>query len=110
MNDFVFTTTPRVFVRFLEEIEVNKKTFRNKLTFKQRQKIIHANIDEKRIYQQLNNSKGKTFFRRSLKVTNSPQSYKNIIPTSFIREADTKIAEQFLNHKLTPLFFSINSF
>ena len=28
-NEFVFTTMRRVFVRFLEEIEVNKKTFRN---------------------------------------------------------------------------------
>ena len=29
MNEFVFTTMRRVFVRFLEEIEVNKNTFRN---------------------------------------------------------------------------------
>ena len=29
MNEFVFTTMQRVFVRFLEEIEVTKKTFRN---------------------------------------------------------------------------------
>ena len=29
MNEFVFTTMRRVFVHFLEEIEVNKKTFRN---------------------------------------------------------------------------------
>ena len=28
-NEFVFTTMRRVFVRFLVEIEVNKKTFRN---------------------------------------------------------------------------------
>ena len=28
-NEFVFTTMQRVFVRFLEEIEVTKKTFRN---------------------------------------------------------------------------------
>ena len=28
-NEFVFTTMRRVFVRFLEEIEDNKKTFRN---------------------------------------------------------------------------------
>ena len=28
-NEFVFTTMRRVFVRFLEEIEENKKTFRN---------------------------------------------------------------------------------
>ena len=28
-NEFVFTTVRHVFVRFLEEIEVNKKTFRN---------------------------------------------------------------------------------
>jgi hypothetical protein len=28
-NEFVFTTVRRVFIRFLEEIEVNKKTFRN---------------------------------------------------------------------------------
>ena len=32
-NEFVFTTMRRVFVRFLEEIEVTKKTFRNNLTF-----------------------------------------------------------------------------
>ena len=32
-NEFVFTTMRRVFVRFLEEIEVTKKTFRNYLTF-----------------------------------------------------------------------------
>ena len=29
MNEFAFTTMRRVFVRFLEEIEVTKKTFRN---------------------------------------------------------------------------------
>ena len=28
-NEFVFTTMQRVFVPYLEEIEVNKKTFRN---------------------------------------------------------------------------------
>ena len=28
-NEFVFTTVRRVFIRFLEKIEVNKKTFRN---------------------------------------------------------------------------------
>jgi hypothetical protein len=28
-NEFVFTTMRHVFVRFLEEIEVTKKTFRN---------------------------------------------------------------------------------
>ena len=33
MNEFVFTTMRRVFVRFLEEIEDTKKTFRNYLTF-----------------------------------------------------------------------------
>ena len=33
-NEFVFTTMRRVFVRFLEEIEDTKKTFRNYLTFK----------------------------------------------------------------------------
>ena len=33
-NEFVFTTMQRVFVRFLEEIEVNKKTFRNYLSFR----------------------------------------------------------------------------
>ena len=33
-NEFVFTTMRCVFVRFLEEIEVTKKTFRNNLTFK----------------------------------------------------------------------------
>ena len=32
-NEFVFTTMRRVFVRFLEEIEDTKKTFRNYLTF-----------------------------------------------------------------------------
>ena len=35
MNEFVvFTTMRRVFVRFLEEIEDTKKTFRNYLTFR----------------------------------------------------------------------------
>ena len=34
MNEFIFTTMRRVFVRFLEEVEVTKKTFRNYLTFK----------------------------------------------------------------------------
>ena len=33
MNEFIFTTMRRVFVRFLEEIEDTKKTFRNYLTF-----------------------------------------------------------------------------
>ena len=33
MNEFVFTTMRRVFVRFLEEIEDSKKAFRNYLTF-----------------------------------------------------------------------------
>ena len=33
-NEFVFTTMRRVFVRFLEEIEDTKKTFRNYLTFR----------------------------------------------------------------------------
>ena len=28
-NEFIFTTIRRIFVRFLEEIEVTKKTFRN---------------------------------------------------------------------------------
>ena len=32
-NEFVFTTMRRVFVRFLEEIEDSKKSFRNYLTF-----------------------------------------------------------------------------
>ena len=32
-NKFVFTTMRLVFVRFLEEIEDTKKTFRNYLTF-----------------------------------------------------------------------------
>ena len=32
-NEFVFTTMRCVFVRFLEEIEDTKKTFRNYLTF-----------------------------------------------------------------------------
>ena len=32
-NEFVFITMRRVFVRFLEEIEDTKKTFRNYLTF-----------------------------------------------------------------------------
>ena len=34
MNEFVFTSMRRVFVRFLEEIEDTKKTFQNYLTFK----------------------------------------------------------------------------
>ena len=34
-NEFIFTTMQRVFVRFLEEIEDTKKTFRNYLTFKE---------------------------------------------------------------------------
>ena len=33
-NEFVFTSMRRIFVRFLEEIEDTKKTFRNYLTFK----------------------------------------------------------------------------
>ena len=33
-NEFVFTTMRRVFLRFLEEIEDTKKTFRNYLTFR----------------------------------------------------------------------------
>ena len=33
MNEFVFTSMRRVFVRFLEEIEDTKKTFRNYLIF-----------------------------------------------------------------------------
>ena len=33
-NEFVLTTIRRVFVRFLEEIEDTKKTFRNYLTFR----------------------------------------------------------------------------
>ena len=32
-NEFIFTTMRRIFVRFLEEIEDIKKTFRNYLTF-----------------------------------------------------------------------------
>ena len=36
-NEFVFTTMRRVFVRFLEEIEDTKKTFRNYLTFRRKQ-------------------------------------------------------------------------
>ena len=32
-NEFVFTSMQRVFIRFLEEIEDFKKTFRNHLTF-----------------------------------------------------------------------------
>ena len=39
-NEFVFTTMQRVFVRFLEEIEDTKKTFRNYLTFKGYQKSL----------------------------------------------------------------------
>ena len=35
-NEFVFTTMRRVFVRFSEEIEDTKKTFRNYLTFNKR--------------------------------------------------------------------------
>ena len=34
MNEFVFTSMRRVFVRFLEEIEDSEKTFRNYLTFR----------------------------------------------------------------------------
>ena len=33
MNEFIFTTIRRVFVRFLEEIEDSRKTFWNYLTF-----------------------------------------------------------------------------
>ena len=32
-NEFIFTSMPRVFIRFLEEIEDSKKGFRNYLTF-----------------------------------------------------------------------------
>ena len=28
-NEFIFTTMQRIFIRFMEEIEVNKKTFQN---------------------------------------------------------------------------------
>ena len=38
VNEFVFTTMRRVFGRFLEEIEVTKKTFQNHLTFRQLRK------------------------------------------------------------------------
>ena len=38
-NEFVFTTMQHVFVRFLEEIEDTKNTFRNYLTFKNVSKI-----------------------------------------------------------------------
>ena len=37
-NEFVFTTMRRVLVRFLEEIEDTKKTFRNLLTFRKQKK------------------------------------------------------------------------
>ena len=33
-NEFVFTSMPLVFVRFLEEIDDLKKPFRNQVTFK----------------------------------------------------------------------------
>ena len=42
-NEFVFTTMRRVFLRFLEEIEVNKNTFRNQLTFS-------GNVNDMQIY------------------------------------------------------------
>ena len=39
-NEFDFTTMQLVFVRFLEEIEDTKKTFRNYLTFRSLDEII----------------------------------------------------------------------
>ena len=44
MNEFVFTSMRRVFIRFLEEIEDSKKAFRNYLTF--RRKGNQKGIDE----------------------------------------------------------------
>ena len=38
MNEFVFTSMRRVFIRFLEEIEDSKKTFRNYLTFRHKKR------------------------------------------------------------------------
>ena len=42
MNEYVFTTMRRVFVRFLEEIEDTQKTFRNYLTFSSIKKLLHT--------------------------------------------------------------------
>ena len=42
-NEFVFTAMRRVLVRFLEEIEDTKKTFRNYLTFKSNVRIQNYN-------------------------------------------------------------------
>ena len=39
-NKFVFTTMWRIFIRFLEEIEVTKKTFQYYLTFKMTKKSV----------------------------------------------------------------------
>ena len=53
---------------------------------KQRQNIIHANMDEIRIYPHvrltIEHFQRQKNIRESLKVTNFPQCYKNIIPTS----------------------------
>ena len=43
MNEFVFTSMRRVFVRFLEEIEDSKNAFRKGLTFSVGQKKIGVN-------------------------------------------------------------------
>ena len=40
MNEFVFTSMQRVFVRFVEEIEDSKKAFRNYLTFKSNMHVL----------------------------------------------------------------------
>ena len=37
MNEFIFTNMRRVFACFLEEIEDTKKTFRNYLTFREKE-------------------------------------------------------------------------
>ena len=40
-NEFVFTTMRRVFVRFVEEIEDTKKTFRKMLTLVNRPNLVN---------------------------------------------------------------------
>ena len=49
-NEFVFTTMRRVFVRFLEEIEDTKKTFRNYLTFSKLSEVKKLQLKKKEAF------------------------------------------------------------
>ena len=46
-NEFIFTSMRCVFVRFLEEIEDNKKAFRNCLTFSSRKNSVSTHTELK---------------------------------------------------------------